>query len=350
MYDQIRSALKVWYAQQGRELPWRGVGDPYKVWLSEIILQQTRVVQGTPYYFAFTKAFPSVKDLANASEQEVLNLWQGLGYYSRARNLHAAAKYIVEDLDGVFPASYKELLKMKGVGDYTASAIASIIYGEPKAVIDGNVFRVIARLFMVEDNIADAKSRPVFATIADELLDKENPGDFNQAMMDFGALQCAPKPMCSNCPLQEYCMAYKEGKQEQLPIKVKNLKRTKRYFHYFHLTDEHGTWLRERTKKDIWKGLYEFPLLETNSEEFPVKELSALHLEGTKKDFPVLFKKVHKLSHRDIIGTFYRGSSPARLEGYKLVSAKEFDSYPVSRLIDEYLHSQEMPKPPSLFG
>lgn len=350
MYDHIRSGLKTWYAKQGRDLPWRGVGDPYKVWLSEIILQQTRVAQGTPYYFAFTKAFPTVKDLAMASEQEVLNLWQGLGYYSRARNLHAAAKYVVEELNGVFPSTYKDLLKMKGVGDYTASAIASIIFDEPKAVIDGNVFRVIARLFLVDDNIADAKTRPVFAAIANELLDKENPGDFNQAMMDFGALQCAPKPMCANCPVQEYCMAYKEGKQQQLPVKVKNLKRTKRYFHYFHLADRRGTWLRERVGKDIWKGLYELPLIESEDEKFPSHRLAELNLPGSEDDFPVLFKKVHKLSHRDIIGTFYKAESPSHLEGYQLVSHKEFDRYPVSRLIDEYFHSQEMPKPPSLFG
>lgn len=349
MYEEIRSSLKKWYAQEGRELPWRGVGDPYKVWLSEIILQQTRVVQGTPYYFAFIKSFPTVKDLADASEQEVLNLWQGLGYYSRARNLHAAAKYVMNELEGEFPTTYKELIKLKGVGDYTASAIASIVFNEPKAVLDGNVFRVVSRLFLVKDNIADAKSRPIFAQLANDLLDKDEPGDFNQAMMDFGAMQCAPKPICGTCPLQDYCMAFKEGMQSELPVKIKNLKRTKRYFHYLHLVDERGTWMRERTHKDIWKGLYELPLLESDGEVFPKEQLEGLGLLMSDEPPYPLFKKVHKLSHRDIIGTFYKLKSPDKLEGYKMVKHKEFDSYPVSRLIDEYFHSQQMPQSPSLF-
>lgn len=350
MHEEIRSRLTAWYRKEGRELPWRGVGDPYKVWLSEIILQQTRVVQGMPYYFVFTKAFPTVKDLAEASEQEVLNLWQGLGYYSRARNLHAAAKYVVEDLGGEFPSSYKELIKMKGVGDYTASAIASIVFNEPKAVLDGNVFRVVSRLFLVEDNIADAKSRPVFAELANELLDKEHPGDFNQAMMDFGAMQCAPKPMCASCTLQELCLAYQQGKQNDLPVKIKNLKRKKRYFHYLHLADERGTWMRERTGKDIWKGLYELVLLESEDEAFPKEQLEAMGLEAPEEGMQALFKKVHKLSHRDIIGTFYKLKSPKVVAGYKMVGHHELESYPVSRLTDEYFHSQQMPQTPNLFG
>lgn len=338
-----------WYRANGRELPWRGIDDPYKVWLSEIILQQTRVAQGMPYYLSFTKAFPTVAHLAKASEQEVLNLWQGLGYYSRARNLHAAAKYVANDLDGVFPNNYRDLLKLKGVGDYTASAIASIVFNEPKAVIDGNVFRVVSRLFLVEDNIADTRSKPVFAQIANELLDRERPGDFNQAIMDFGAMQCSPKPECGTCPLTKHCRAYELNSQRELPVKIKNLKRRKRYFHYFYLHHNSLIYLKRRSGKDIWKGLYELPLIETEGEAFPQGEMNDIGVDALNAPLPPVFKKVHKLTHQDIIGIFYSLNAEPSSDAYECIEFDQLEEYPVSRLTDEFFRNLQSGVTPSLF-
>ncbi len=258
-----------WYLQNKRDLPWRNTTNPYPIWLSEIILQQTRVAQGMPYFFSFTTAFPTVFDLANAHEEQVLKLWQGLGYYSRARNLHQTAQYIANELGGVFPNNYKELLKLKGIGEYTAAAIASFAFKEVVPVVDGNVFRVLSRYFDIETDIASASAKKEFSALALELISKDNPALFNQAIMEFGALQCVPKsPNCGACIFNESCAALQKKKVDQLPVKLKKLKVRNRFFNYIIFSDEEeNTIIQKRTEKGIWHNLYEFPLIETDQEE-----------------------------------------------------------------------------------
>ena len=260
----FHNILIKWYLQNKRDLPWRNTTSPYHIWLSEIMLQQTRVAQGTPYFLSFTKEFPTVFDLANASEEQVLKLWQGLGYYSRARNLHKTAQYVANDLKGVFPTNYKDLLKLKGVGGYTAAAIASFSYNEVVPVVDGNVFRVLSRCFDVESDIALPATKKEFTELAFELMPKDNPAIFNQAIMEFGALQCVPKsPNCSICVFDHSCVALQKKKVDVLPVKSKKLKVTNRFFNYLILEDVLGnTLIQKRTAKGIWHNLYEFPLLE----------------------------------------------------------------------------------------
>lgn len=255
-----------WYLQNKRDLPWRKTTNPYLIWLSEIMLQQTRVAQGTPYFFSFSEEFPTVFDLANADEEQVLKLWQGLGYYSRARNLHKTAQYVANELNGVFPPSYNELLKLKGVGEYTAAAIASFSYNEPVPVVDGNVFRVLSRYFDIDSDIMLPATKKEFTALASELMPKDDPAIFNQAIMEFGALQCVPKsPDCSVCVFNESCLALQKKKVDVLPVKSKKTKVTNRFFNYLILEDAVGnTLIQKRTAKGIWHNLYEFPLLETN--------------------------------------------------------------------------------------
>ncbi|HRN43741.1 MAG TPA: A/G-specific adenine glycosylase, partial [Flavobacterium sp.] len=242
-----------WYLQKKRDLPWRNTINPYLIWLSEIMLQQTRVAQGMPYFLSFTTAFPTVFDLAKANEEQVLKLWQGLGYYSRARNLHKTAQFVANELDGIFPDNYKDLLQLKGVGEYTAAAIASFSYNEVIPVVDGNVFRVLSRYFDIETDIAAASAKKEFAALAFELMAKDNPALFNQAIMEFGALQCVPKsPNCNICIFNESCTALQKKKVDQLPVKSKKLKVRKRYFNYLVVTDELGnTIIQKRTAKGI---------------------------------------------------------------------------------------------------
>ena len=260
--------LVQWYLQNKRDLPWRNTQNPYLIWLSEIMLQQTRVAQGLPYYYSFTKNFPTVFDLANASEQDVLKLWQGLGYYSRARNLHKTAQNIAFDRNGIFPDSYIELLKLKGVGEYTAAAIASFAYNEKVPVVDGNVFRVLSRYFGVESDISLLSTKKEFQLLAFELMPNNAIATFNQAIMEFGALQCVPKnPDCSVCVMNNSCVALQKKLVNILPVKSKKVKVTNRYFNYLILEDENkNTIINKRTDKGIWHNLYEFPLIETNSD------------------------------------------------------------------------------------
>lgn len=293
-----------WYLANKRELPWRETKDPYFVWLSEIMLQQTRVAQGLPYYFAFTEAFPTVADLANATEHEVLKLWQGLGYYSRARNLHFTAKHITNERNGSFPDTYAELLKLKGIGEYTAAAIASFCFDEPVAVVDGNVFRVIARYFGVETDISSSAAKGEFTAIAAAQMPPRNAAVFNQAIMEFGALQCMPKnPLCQSCPLNETCHAFRNNKVGVLPVKNKKTKVRHRFFNYLVFLDELGqTILRQRTGKGIWENLYEFPLVETDCEAS-----SDIIADLISSENPVLSIEeinarpiIHKLSHQHL--------------------------------------------------
>ena len=257
--------LLQWYLQNKRDLPWRNTTNPYPIWLSEIILQQTRVAQGMPYFLKFTTAFPTIFELANADEETVLKLWQGLGYYSRARNLHKTAQIVAFEFNGVFPNSYADLLKLKGIGTYTAAAIASFSYNEAVPVVDGNVFRVLSRYFDIETDISTSGAKSEFTTLAYELLPKDKAYLFNQAIMEFGALHCVPKnPDCTNCIFKDSCLALQKKKVSSLPVKSKKLKVTKRYFNYLvYSDDENKTIIQKRTDKGIWHNLYEFPLIET---------------------------------------------------------------------------------------
>ncbi|WP_034886950.1 A/G-specific adenine glycosylase [Gillisia sp. Hel_I_29] len=340
----FHKSLTYWYLNNKRELPWRETSDPYCIWLSEIMLQQTRIEQGLPYYLAFTSAYPTVFDLAKASEEDVLKLWQGLGYYSRARNLHTTAKHVAFDLNGVFPKSYESLLKLKGVGDYTASAIASISYNEPAAVVDGNVYRVLARYFDIDTPINSSSGIKEFKQLAQELLDKEDPATYNQAIMEFGALQCKPQsPLCTSCPLSDSCLALQNNRIAELPVKIKKTKIKKRYFNYLVFqSSENKTLLEKRTGKGIWEGLYQFPLIETEG----LKEASEIesHMEFSEfskneplgvtlyNDAPI----VHKLSHQHIYTRFWivdKNELPNTA-----ISISSVAEYPVPVLIANFLN------------
>jgi A/G-specific adenine glycosylase len=328
-----------WYRENPRELPWRETSDPYKIWLSEIILQQTRVAQGLPYYYAFVQNYPTVKDLAHASESEVLRLWQGLGYYSRARNLHSCAKYIWDEFEGKFPSTYETLLRLKGVGSYTAAAIASFAFGEVKAVVDGNVFRVLSRYFGIETDIATGKAKKEFEILANRLIPKENPGEFNQAMMDFGARLCVPKnPDCTQCPFQGSCFAKKNGLVSHLPVKINKTKVKDRKLEYAVIKcGEHWVW-KKRGSGDIWTGLHDFPLLE--QENFPFDTSYKL------QPFPKRYR--HILSHQKLDAGFSEIIIPSEQhphlaqwceeEGYLLVSEKEVEYLAKPKLIVNFLN------------
>lgn len=327
------NSLIQWYLQNKRDLPWRNTTNPYPIWLSEIILQQTRVAQGTPYFYAFLEYFPTVYDLAQADEQQVLKLWQGLGYYSRARNLHQTAQYIVNELAGVFPNSFLGLLQLKGVGEYTAAAIASFAYNEPVPVVDGNVFRVLSRYFGVESDISLGKTKKEFTALAAELLPKDQPALFNQAIMEFGALQCVPKsPNCGDCIFNTSCVALQKGLVGELPVKSKKLKVSHRYFNYIVVTDENGnTKLQQRTDKGIWYNLYEFPLIETLQEEgfetiAPlIQEYASFGASVVRIQEMNPISIVHKLSHQHLYIKFWKVSLDAILaDGISLEQLKTF--------------------------
>jgi A/G-specific adenine glycosylase len=257
-----------WYHENRRSLPWRATKDPYKVWLSEVILQQTRVNQGLPYYLKFIETFPTVIDLAAAEEIAVLRLWQGLGYYSRARNLHRCAKTIAGKYKGVFPSTYLELLSLPGIGSYTAAAIASIAFNNKVAVVDGNVFRVLARIFGVAKDISSTEGKKHFSQLANELISPDLPGDHNQAVMEFGAMHCTPlAPRCGTCPFMKKCIAFNRDMVSKLPVKEKKITRRTRYFSYFIFRDGNKIAMKKRTSRDIWNGLYEFHLVETQAEK-----------------------------------------------------------------------------------
>jgi A/G-specific adenine glycosylase len=335
----LRQALQEWYKAQQRDLPWRHTQDPYLIWLSEIILQQTRVDQGLPYYHKFTAAFPTVWDLANASQQEVLNLWQGLGYYSRGRNLHATAQQITFDYNGSFPTSYQGLLKLKGVGPYTAAAIASFAFNLPHAVVDGNVFRVLSRYFGVDLAINSPEGKRQFDALAQELLDQKNPALHNQAIMEFGALQCKPvSPNCANCPVLTTCVAQQTAQVAQLPIKIKKVKVRKRYFVYHLMANaQQQLAFSKRGPKDIWEGLYEFPLQEFDSQEDMLSYLEDKTVVGAKFQ--------HLLTHQKIEAYFVQTSLTAKeTSDYLLLSLAALEDHPIPRLIDKFLnaHSSEL--------
>lgn len=316
MEERIAPRLIEWYRLNGRTLPWRETRDPYRIWLSEVILQQTRVQQGLAYYERFTERFPTVTALAAASEDEVLKLWQGLGYYSRARNLHAAARQVANDCGGTFPAHYEEVRALKGVGDYTAAAICSMAFDLPYAVVDGNVYRVLARLFDLDVAIDTTAGRRAFAELAQTLLDKRRAALYNQAIMDFGATCCTPQqPRCTACPFADCCLALAAGHVAERPVKVGRIRTRDRHFNYLHLTDGRRTLLHRRGEGDIWQGLYEFPLVETD-EAVDFAALSSTEafraLLGERSVRPTATVRMprHQLSHQTLHAVSTASNSP----------------------------------------
>jgi A/G-specific adenine glycosylase len=341
--------LIAWYEENRRELPWRETRDPYLIWISEIILQQTRVAQGLEYYTRFTARFPDVSSLASASEEEVLKYWQGLGYYSRARNLHAASRDIMERFGGVFPSTHEEILSLKGVGEYTASAICSFAHGLPRATVDGNVFRVLARLHGIDIPVDSGEGRRYFHSLARELLVERDPARYNQAMMEFGALQCVPRsPDCGACPLMERCVALATRRVGSLPVKHGKTIVKPRYFHYLHVRSGGMTLLSKRAGKDIWQHLHEFPLIETEKpvgfEELCRDERFLALLEGAtiSSISERVAPRKHALTHRVIHARFYdlevTAFSPA-MQQYMQVPDERVGEYPVPRLIQYYFES-----------
>ncbi len=339
--------LSSWYDQNRRDLPWRKTDDPYRIWLSEILLQQTRVVQGLPYFNSFIKKFPTIFSLAGSSEQEVLRIWQGLGYYSRARNMHKCARIIVEKYNGDFPRSYDQLLDLPGIGEYTAAAIASIAFNEPVPVVDGNVFRVLSRIFGIVEDISSHQAKRIFKEKAEKLISKDSPGDFNQAIMEFGALKCLPQnPACDTCSLNEQCFAYQNGLVNKLPIKAKKKKAKARYFHYLILNARGLVYLRKRTEKDIWQGLYEFYMIETGSNKHwsSTMDEQLYCLTGPESECHYTIR--HTLTHQIIHASFYyididpddpQVKKHFMLSDGKFYAQNEIRNLPKPVLIDKYL-------------
>ncbi len=334
--------LVQWYLQNKRDLPWRGSTNPYEIWLSEIILQQTRVDQGMGYYYKFIEHFPSVNHLAKASEDQVLKLWQGLGYYSRARNLHFSAKYIVNELNGEFPIGYTNILKLKGVGDYTASAIASICFNEPAAVVDGNVYRVLARYFGIFTPINSSKGIKEFKMLAQKLLNTKIPGTHNQAIMEFGARMCKPQnPDCEICPLNSSCVALEKKEIKMLPVKENKIKIKKRYFNYLVVHTEDNMTTVEKRTKGIWTNLFQFPLIET-TKRIEEKQLFKMDLFNTLFNSLNISVKVfnndlivHKLSHQHIFTTFWIIKTPKTAQFS--INWNTIEQFPVPVLINNFL-------------
>ena len=328
------NSLIHWYLQNKRDLPWRNTTDAYTIWLSEIILQQTRVAQGLPYFESFINVFPTVFELARASEEQVLKLWQGLGYYSRARNLHATAKFVVDKLNGEFPNSYHELLKLKGIGEYTAAAIASFSANENVAVLDGNVYRVLARYFNVHNDISISSTKKVFQELAKEVLSKKETHIYNQAIMEFGALQCVPKnPNCSICVLSSSCAALQNKTVNVLPIKSKKTKVINRYFNYIVFEDiEERTIVEQRIEKGIWQNLYEFPVIESKSSLESQELIKLIRQKYSEiKNITVLptFDIIHKLSHQTLHIQFVKVQVSTKIENGISISDLQKLPFPI---------------------
>lgn len=346
---EFKDRIINWYNKNKRDLPWRKIKDPYKIWLSEVILQQTRVNQGKNYYLNFISHYPNVRLLADAHEDEVLNLWKGLGYYSRARNLHKTAQIIYKEHKGQFPTSYNVILSLPGIGPYTAAAIMSFAYQQSYAVVDGNVFRVLSRYFGDKTEIDSSKGRKHFTEIADQLIDKMQPDDFNQAIMELGAVTCLPKRAnCPSCPLNESCYAYLNKKVYDFPIKGKKIKKRTRYFYYLHIVNEHNIVMKKRKEKDIWQHLFDFPLIE-NKEEIKIENVIK------EEAFQAIFKDTnyeitdvsapikHILTHQTIVARFIKitikNSKNLQLKDNDLqwISLSDAKNIAIPRLIEKYL-------------
>ncbi|MEQ9424192.1 MAG: A/G-specific adenine glycosylase [Cyclobacteriaceae bacterium] len=338
-----------WYQANKRDLPWRHTKDPFRIWLSEIILQQTRIDQGLPYYENFVSTFKNVEELANAKEDKILRLWQGLGYYSRARNLHKCAQVVSDKYYGTFPDTYSELLTLPGIGPYTAAAIASIAFNEAAAVIDGNVFRLLSRLFGLNDNIAIAKSRKTFESVASAMIDSNQPATFNQAIMEFGARVCKPSnPNCDHCPVNQYCYAFKNNCQATLPVNNKRLKIKERYFNYLVGLNDNKTYLHKRNAGDIWRGLYDFPLIES-AKSMTVRDVLRSSDLKNIEIIKVSDEYKHILTHQRIYARFIlfelKDSTFAEefqhKFGCRVYSFNKLGALPKPRLIDKYLNDHK---------
>jgi A/G-specific adenine glycosylase len=338
-----------WYSFNKRELPWRETKDPYLIWVSEIMLQQTRVATAIDYYHRFTNRFPTVSDLAMADEQEVLNLWQGLGYYSRARNLHHAAKTIHSIYKGIFPDTYKEILQLKGIGSYTAAAISSFAYNLPHAVLDGNVFRVLSRIYGVDTPIDTGKGKKEFENLANETMGKAEPEIYNQAIIEFGALQCTPKnPKCEICPVRENCFAFNNNCIDLLPVKSKQIKTKDRYFYFLFVSCEDSFIIQKREQKDIWLNLYQYPLIEKETEKGLEELIMTEEWKGIigKSKIEILSQSdeiVHKLTHQNLKTRFIHIECPAdyfKNSGkYLLIKKSDWQEYPFPKLIENHIKS-----------
>ncbi len=338
-----------WYRLNKRNLPWRESKNPYQIWLSEVILQQTKVTQGLPYYNRIVSKYPDISHLSKSKKDDFFKLWQGLGYYNRAENLLATAKFIQHELNGKFPETYQQLIQLKGIGSYTAAAIASIAFNEPKAVLDGNVLRVLSRIFALGEDIASAKGKKIFAELAQDILDKSNPADFNQAMMELGALICLPKnPLCIHCPVQDQCQAFIQRTTANFPVKSQKKKPVKRILHFVYLIDKNNTYLLERTDRDIWKNLYE-----PYNFEYPVTGLTELQLLNLLTEHEVVKKSTkmkvidqyntkHTLTHQQIEAVFWVVNnalpSPSFLKRAITVPINLVHTYPIHRLFDKFLN------------
>lgn len=342
--DSFTQEIYRWYLINKRDLPWRETNDPYKIWISEIILQQTRVVQGFDYYNRFIREFQNILELANASEDNVLKLWQGLGYYTRARNLHFTANYIVKNYNGVFPNDFKTILSLKGIGKYSAAAIASIAFNLPHAVVDGNIYRVFSRYFGIFTPIDSDKGKKEIQKTADELIDAGNPGFHNQAFMEFGALQCIPKsPDCKSCPLLINCYAAQHKMQDKLPVKSKKIKQTTRFFYYYIIENKNFILLERRTKKDIWKNLHQFPLFESDkelNEDEILKLKPPVHIEREINVRYVSATIKHILSHQTIFARFIHVETDFNNFNHSnifRVNKKDIYKFAVPKLLEQYL-------------
>ena len=327
---QFTDILLHWYADNKRSLPWRGERDVYRVWVSEIILQQTRIQQGWDYYLRFIEAFPDVKALAEADEEQVLRVWQGLGYYSRARNMHAAAQSVMHEHGGVFPKTYEQVRQLKGIGDYTAAAICAFAYGLPYPAVDGNVLRIISRVFGIHENIADNSTRKAITEKCQKLMHDSDPADFNQALMDFGSLQCTPKsPDCEHCPMQDECYAFQHQQVESLPVNIKHIQIKNRYLHYFVCIHQDEIMIEKREADDIWKGLYQLPMKETKNNK--------------KLNFNLLHQAKHQLTHQTIHAFFYDIQNLSVLpkpagQRFK-IKVQEIDNYAFPKLIINFFNT-----------
>jgi len=336
--------LLIWNKRKNnRQMPWKGEKDPYKIWLSEIILQQTRVEQGLKYYENFIAAFPNVHALADAPEEKVFKLWEGLGYYSRCRNLIVAAKFISKDLEGTFPTDFESILQLKGVGNYTASAIASFAYNLPYAVLDGNVFRVLSRIFDIEISIDSTEGKKFFSELAQNILPKKKAGDYNQAIMDFGAVVCKPYPECKICFFNKYCKAYLTGKQDLLPVKQKKIKIKERWLNYFIVKYKGQILIRQRISKDIWQQLFEFILIETekNFSEEKSLELFSTQYGVVKFRADGSYQAKQKLSHQLIHFHFFQIelNGNENIPGFSWVSISQLNKYAFPKSLQEFVQT-----------
>ncbi len=338
----IRREIHKWSDENPRPMPWRSIKNPYLIWLSEIILQQTRVAQGWDYYLKFSESYPTVKELAEADMDDVLKKWEGLGYYQRARNMHAAAEQILADYKGEFPDDYESIRSLKGVGDYTASAIASFAYGLPYAVVDGNVIRILTRLFGISDVVTSAPVKRSIEALADAVLDKDRPGKHNQAIMDFGAMQCIPSPQCERCPLTTVCSAYNDDTVGQIPLKKRPKPKRKRYFYYiiFHKGD--NLYIRKRSQKDVWEGLYEFYLIEQAEEQNWQKVVENLPISCDLEYVTAHYKQTlsHQIIHARFALASISGDNILLKEGYSAVNKKKMRNFAFPKIVDCYLRDK----------